>query len=126
LEKVRFKNTNVRSSIRLVKMERNTFLGLVLIAIIVVVSGYVALEQKEGIAEEKPSTIKIAAFNIQIFGEAKRQKGHVMEVLVDVVREFDIVLIQEIRDADEETAPYFLQMIDEIEGIEYTFIGAIG
>ena len=122
LKKVRFKNTIVRLSIRLEQMERKTFLGLVLIATIVVVSGYVALEQKEGAAEEKPSTIKIAAFNIQIFGESKRQKDYVMGVLVDIVREFDIVLIQEIRDAEEETAPYFLQWINEIEGPEYRFI----
>jgi len=103
-------------------MKRNTFLGSVLIAIIAAVSGYVALEQREGVSEEEPSTIKIAAFNIQIFGEAKRQKDYVMEVLVDIVREFDIVLIQEIRDAEEETAPYFLQMINEIEGPEYRFV----
>jgi len=103
-------------------MKRNTFLGLVLIAIVVVVSGYVALEQREGAAEEKPSTIKIAAFNIQIFGESKRQKDYVMEVLVDVVREFDIVLVQEIRDAEEETTPYFLQMVNRIEGPEYRFV----
>ncbi|MFB0503614.1 MAG: endonuclease/exonuclease/phosphatase family protein [Candidatus Bathyarchaeia archaeon] len=103
-------------------MKRKTFLGLVLVTIVVVVSGYVALEQKEEAAEEKPSTIRIAAFNIQIFGESKRHKDYVMEVLVDIVREFDIVLIQEIRDSSEETAPYLLQWINEIEGPEYRFV----
>ncbi len=122
LKKVRFKNTIVRLSIRLEQMERKTFLGSVLIAIVVAVSGYVVFEHKEGASEEKPSTIKIAAFNIQIFGESKRQKDYVMKVLVDIVREFDIVLIQEIRDAEEETAPHFLQWINQIEGPEYRFI----
>ena len=46
-----------------------------------------------------PDTIKIASFNIQIFGQSKSSKQEVMDILVQIIRDFDIVAIQEIRDA---------------------------
>ena len=67
-------------------------------------------------------TINIAAFNIQILGVSKREKTEVMDVLAKTVREFDIVLVQEIRDASETTAPIFLDIINSLDGPEYAFI----
>lgn len=67
-------------------------------------------------------TIKIAAFNIQIFGRTKRAKTEVMDVLADTVREFDVVLVQEIRDSSETTAPIFLDHINALDGPDYDFI----
>lgn len=67
-------------------------------------------------------SIRIAAFNIQIFGRTKREKLDVMDVLVDTVREFDVVLVQEIRDSSETTVPIFLEHINAMEGPEYAFI----
>ena len=74
---------------------------------------------------DQPSTddtITIAAFNIQIFGKSKRAKADVMDVLAKTVREFDVVLVQEIRDASETTAPIFLDLINTFDGPEYAFI----
>ncbi len=45
-----------------------------------------------------PDPIKIASFNIQIFGQSKSSKQEVMDILVQIIRNFDIVAIQEIRD----------------------------
>ena len=73
-------------------------------------------------APEEPSTIKVAAFNIQIFGRAKREKEYVMAILVNITRQFDLVLIQEIRDSSETTAPLFLEKINEAEGPEYAYV----
>jgi len=73
-----------------------------------------------GIPEEP--TIKVAAFNIQIFGRAKREKEDVMAILVNITRQFDLVLIQEIRDSSETTAPLFLDMINDAEGPEYAYV----
>ncbi len=67
-------------------------------------------------------TIEIAAFNIQIFGKTKRAKLDVMDVLADTVRQFDVVLVQEIRDSSETTAPIFLDHINAMDGPEYAFI----
>ncbi len=49
------------------------------------------------------NTIKIARFNIQIFGKSKRQKEDVIEILTKIVRHFDIVAVQEFRDKAEKT-----------------------
>lgn len=43
-------------------------------------------------------TIKIANFNIQVFGRTKAKKIEVMETLANTITRFDIVAIQEIRD----------------------------
>ncbi|MBI4441699.1 endonuclease/exonuclease/phosphatase family protein [Candidatus Woesearchaeota archaeon] len=69
-----------------------------------------------------PPEIRIATFNIQAFGESKRQKKDVMDVLTKTIREFDLVAIQEIRDNTETTLPYFLQKINELPGDKYAGI----
>lgn len=91
------------------------FIGVILIA----AYGTIIYNQDQGAEVE---TVKIAAFNIQIFGQAKSQKQDVMAVLRDVVREFDVVLIQEIRDANEQTIPNFVETINQMEGPEYSFV----
>jgi exonuclease III len=69
------------------------------------------------------TALKIAAFNMQIFGQAKINKDDVMDVLKKIAQEFDIMLVQEIRDAAEETAPYYCQEINEAVGYQkYDFI----
>lgn len=73
----------------------------------------------EPTAEAGP--IKVAAFNIQVFGQSKRSKPEVMEVLVDVAREFDVMLVQEIRDSSGETAPAYLEHING-ENASYAYI----
>ena len=80
---------------------------------------YVLLQQD---AVEERTTIEIAAFNIQVFGKTKRQKDDIMAILVNIVREFDVVLIQEIRDSSEQTTPYLLEKINQIEGPVYSFV----
>jgi deoxyribonuclease-1-like protein len=41
----------------------------------------------------------LASFNIQVFGQTKASKPEVMEILADIIRRYNIVAIQEIRDA---------------------------
>jgi len=92
----------------------------IFIIIIAIASyGYISYNQNQGIEAE---TAKIAAFNIQIFGKTKSQKEDVMTVLTKTVREFDVVLIQEIRDASEQTIPSFVERINQMEGPDYGFI----
>ena len=76
---------------------------------------------QDGVTEE-PTTIKVAAFNVQVFGRTKREKADVMAILVNITRQFDLVLIQEIRDSSETTAPLFLEMINEAEGPDYAYV----
>jgi len=48
-------------------------------------------------------TISIASFNIQILGKTKVSKAIVEEYLPQIIRQYDIVAIQELRDVSDET-----------------------
>ena len=66
-------------------------------------------------------TIRIASFNIQVFGESKLAKPAAMRVLAEVIRRFDVVAIQEVRASTQDVLPRFLQMINA-EGASYDFV----
>jgi len=102
-------------------MRKITVLLLILISTGAVIFSYTVLTSQEPV-EEEAETIKIAAFNIQVFGISKRQKEDVMNVITRIVREFDVILIQEIRDSSEETVPIFLEEINNVEGLKYQYV----
>ena len=66
-------------------------------------------------------TIKIASFNIQVFGRSKSAKVEVMEVLADIISQFDIVAIQEIRDKTGKAIKDLEVAVDSL-GENYDFI----
>ena len=72
-----------------------------------------------GPPEEPGPVVRVAAFNVQVFGQAKAGKPEVMELLARVAREFDVVLVQEVRDASEEVADAFLEEINALPGPPY-------
>ena len=79
-----------------------------------------------GPSEEVPparggEAIKIASFNIQVFGESKLAKAPVMKVLAEVVRRFDVVAVQEVRAAQQDVLPRFVEMVNA-EGAHYDFV----
>ena len=65
--------------------------------------------------------VRIATFNIQVFGTSKLGKPEVMDVLAKVVRRFDVVAIQEIRSTDQTVIPQFVQMINS-QGARYHYV----
>ncbi|KKN26219.1 hypothetical protein LCGC14_0876820 [marine sediment metagenome] len=67
-------------------------------------------------------SIRVAAFNVQVFGQSKRSKPEVMDVLARTAREFDIMLVQELRDASETTAQHYLDTINAMSGPDYAFV----
>jgi endonuclease/exonuclease/phosphatase family metal-dependent hydrolase len=60
----------------------------------------------------KNGAIRIASFNIEVFGAAKLNKPEVVETLVRIIRQFDVVAIQEIRAADTTVIPQFISLIN--------------
>lgn len=66
-------------------------------------------------------SITIASFNIQVFGVSKVKKPEVMKVLVDVVRRFDVVAIQELRAKDQTIVPKFVEQINA-DGRAYDYV----
>jgi len=71
--------------------------------------------------EAAGDTIRVASFNIQVFGVSKLGKPHVMEILADSVRHFDLVAIQEIRAKDQTIIPQFVEMINA-DGSRYDHV----
>jgi deoxyribonuclease-1-like protein len=66
-------------------------------------------------------TIKIASFNIQVFGASKLSKPEVTDVLVKVIRRFDVVAVQEVRSKDQNVVPRFVEMINA-QGAHYDYV----
>ncbi len=58
-------------------------------------------------------TIRIASFNIQVFGNTKASKPYVMQELADIINQFDVVAIQEVRSKDAYLIPKFVQLINQ-------------
>lgn len=71
--------------------------------------------------ERAADTIKIASFNIQVFGTSKLKKPEVMNVLAQVIRRFDVVAIQEVRASDQTVVAKFVNLINA-DGSQYDYI----
>ena len=69
----------------------------------------------------KGETIRIASFNIQVFGQSKLEKAQVMQDLAKVVRQFDVVAIQEIR-SKEPVMPRFIEIINSTGQHNYGYV----
>jgi deoxyribonuclease-1-like protein len=73
-------------------------------------------------AVPKPgNAILVASFNIQVFGESKLSKPQVVQVLARVVRNFDIVAIQEVRAKSDEILPAFVRAVNA-DGSRYQHV----
>jgi hypothetical protein len=57
-------------------------------------------------------TIRVASFNIQVFGESKVAKPAVMNTLARVARMFDVMAIQEVRAKSNDILPRFVDQIN--------------
>jgi endonuclease/exonuclease/phosphatase family metal-dependent hydrolase len=65
--------------------------------------------------------IRVASFNIQVFGAQKLNTPAVMKLLADVARHFDIIAIQEVRASSSDILPRFVDLINST-GRHYDFL----
>jgi deoxyribonuclease-1-like protein len=71
---------------------------------------------------QKPNDrIRIGTYNIQVFGTSKIAKPDVMSVIVQTIRQFDIVAIQEIRSKDDTIIPQLIEMLNA-DGSRYHYL----
>ena len=75
----------------------------------------------EGNRSYDNETLRIGSFNIQIFGKSKAAKEEVMDVLADIIRTYDIVAIQEIRDKDQTALPQLVDLVNS-KGAHYDYV----
>lgn len=71
--------------------------------------------------DRRRDTLRIASFNIQVFGQSKLGKPAVMEVIVHTLRRFDVVAIQEIRSAEQNVLPQLVELLNA-DGSRYDFV----
>ena len=67
------------------------------------------------------STIRVASFNLEVFGKTKLSKSHVLQKLAQIVRQFDVVAVQEIQPDDPDLLPRFVEEINQ-SGRHYDFV----
>ena len=87
--------------------------ALLLLPLALLVCGCDLLSSGDDAVPVDPAeTIRIASFNIQVFGTSKEKKPEVMRSLVQIVRKFDVIAIQEIRSSDQGLIPRFMQRVN--------------
>jgi deoxyribonuclease-1-like protein len=62
----------------------------------------------------------IGTFNIQAFGRAKLSNPDVMQVIVAMIRRFDLIAIQEIRSTEQIIIPELVKMLNE-SGLQFDY-----
>ncbi len=67
------------------------------------------------------NSLLIASFNIQVLGKSKMSKPGVVEILARVIRQFDIVAIQEVRAKGDDILPQLVAAINA-DGSQYSFL----
>lgn len=66
-------------------------------------------------------TIKIASFNIEVFGDKKLEDQRVALTLAGIIQQFDVIAIQEIRTQNEYHLPNFLRLVNA-SGRHYDYV----
>jgi len=67
------------------------------------------------------NSIKLASFNIQIFGVTKSAKPEIMDTIVSVISNYDIIAIQEVKDKTGVTVPRLLTALNASGNGKYKF-----
>lgn len=88
----------------------------------VFIIGFILWPHHVNAAAARPAnTVVIASFNIQVFGTSKLAKPHVVDVLAKVVRNFDVVAIQEVRAKSNDVIPSFVKRVNA-DGSHYQYV----
>ena len=66
-------------------------------------------------------TIRIATFNIQVFGVEKLDQPAVMDIIVRAIRQFDVVAIQEVRSTHQDVIPRLVTLLNA-GGRQYSYV----
>jgi len=67
-------------------------------------------------------SITIASFNMQAFGQSKANKSDVMGAIASVIRNYDIIAVQEIRDAEGTAFPKLAELVNSMPGARYDYV----
>ena len=91
---------------------RTVLVRVAMLMSLMTTAGIVQAVSAASATDASPETIRIATFNIKVFGPKKAGKADVMAVLAGIVRKYDIVAVQEMKDRNREVPGLFLNAIN--------------
>ncbi|XP_065198361.1 deoxyribonuclease-1-like [Sycon ciliatum] len=73
-------------------------------------------------AQLQPCSLLVGSFNIQILGRSKISKTYVVEQLVKIIRRYDALFIQEVRDSTMVTIPQLFAAVHNASSTPFDYI----
>ncbi|NXV96269.1 DNAS1 protein, partial [Calonectris borealis] len=68
------------------------------------------------------TTLKIGAFNIKTFGDSKMSNQTIADIIVSILSEYDIILVQEVRDSDLSAVTKLMEQLNRASPHPYSFL----
>jgi endonuclease/exonuclease/phosphatase family metal-dependent hydrolase len=68
-------------------------------------------------------SLRIASFNVQVFGPAKASRPDIMAAIAKIVAEFDVVALQELRSDDDSIAQRLVDLVNQT-GRRYAYVAS--
>ncbi len=113
------------------KNDKSKLLYIVIIIVVIIAIGFsqkdtINSSVNSGVTENdkihgNSDLLKIGSFNIQVFGQSKSSKADVMNVLSDIIRTYDIVAVQEIRDSSGTALDNLINQVNS-DGSSYSYL----
>lgn len=69
-------------------------------------------------------TIKVAGFNVKVFNEIKASNPEVMNVLSNIIRNYDVIALQETTDTSNTAVSMLRDSVNSIGGTQYNYIAS--
>ncbi|NXG80045.1 DNSL2 protein, partial [Baryphthengus martii] len=67
------------------------------------------------------ATLRVGAFNIQAFGDTKMSNEGVASIIVSILRRYDIMLVQEVRDSDLSAVTELMEQLNSVSKFPYDY-----
>jgi deoxyribonuclease-1-like protein len=67
------------------------------------------------------NTIRVATFNLCVFGEAKLNNPEAMQAIVAILKNFDLIAIQEVRAVSQDVIPQLVELLNSDRKYQYDY-----
>ncbi|NWY49749.1 DNSL2 protein, partial [Chionis minor] len=67
------------------------------------------------------ATLRVGAFNIQAFGDTKMSNEEVAGIIISILRRYDVVLVQEVRDSDLSAVTQLMEQLNSVSTSPYDY-----
>nr|XP_020655548.1 deoxyribonuclease gamma [Pogona vitticeps] len=68
--------------------------------------------------------LKICSFNVRSFGEAKRTRPEILDIIVEIMSRCDVMLLMEIKDNSNRMCPFLLEKLNSHSREKYSYVAS--